>query len=271
MFLRPLQIRVGYSLPFGHHNKTMQETKKSVRIGLRAEYWLMFCLYLTGMLYRSPNTSWTPSVRPTVWTCPGRPSGTILMASSTNASFLSHNSWPQSSVPTRKYNTPTSRPPVPVTVAVLSRLIDSECLASVFSRVNAAITLYLSDFTDKRMTSTTAAWVTTSGPNTDVPPPTSSEERWTWSAQKSSVCSLDPSTCPLPVAANCAMSARTWSPTPGSTSTYPPPRSKTRIPPHCDNWRHDEDNWMTSLPASCLHCVVCPTIVESSPKCHIFF
>lgn len=135
----------------------------------------------------------------------------------------------------------------------------------------AAITLYLSDFTDKRMTSTTAAWVTTSGANTDVPPPTSSEERWTWSAQKSSVCSLDPSTCPLPVAANCAMSARTWSPTPGSTSTYPPPRSKTRIPPHCDNWRHDEDNWMTSLPASCLHCVVCPTIVESSPKCHIFF
>lgn len=106
MFLRPLQIRVGSSLPFGHHNKTVQETKKSVRIGLRAEYWLMFCLYLTGMLYRSPNTSWTPSVRPTVWTCPGRPSGTILMASSTNASFLSHNSWPQSSVPTRKYKTP---------------------------------------------------------------------------------------------------------------------------------------------------------------------
>lgn len=140
-----------------------------------------------------------------------------------------------------------------------------------FPALMAAITLYLSDFTDKRMTSTTAAWVTTSGLNTDVPPPTSSEERWTWSAQKSSVCSLDPSTCPLPVAANCAMSARTWSPTPGSTSTYPPPRSKTRIPPHCDNWRHDEDNWMTSLPASCLHCVVCPTIVESSPKCHIFF
>lgn len=105
-------------------------------MGFRAEYWLMFCLYLTGTRYRSPNTSWTPSVRPTVWTCPGRPSGTILMASSTNASFLSHNSWPQSSVPTRKYNTPTSRPPVPVTVAVLSRLIDSECLASVFSRVN---------------------------------------------------------------------------------------------------------------------------------------
>lgn len=39
MFLRPLQIRVGSSLPFGHHNKTMQETKKSVKN--RFQSWIL--------------------------------------------------------------------------------------------------------------------------------------------------------------------------------------------------------------------------------------